>query len=219
MKDLKKQKSGAAQVDTPKPPRNNAWTRTLCCTVLDVLHSALSSTWCFVSHMLVRLGWESSGTIARRLPLVRAAGSLNNGNREADDVPHRGVQHQRCAADAGGTRQPSCMPVSRLPLLSHTDPTALQVSTRAFGAIKRHLMRADQVCAQYQPPPAAASPAPPAKRSGKRISGASCWRVSLSHGFGFGQCFARCSHVMNACRMRQLLGDSSTSTRYPNPRL
>jgi len=47
-----------------------------------------------VSHMLVRLGWESSGTIARRLPL-RAAGSLNNGNREADDVPHRGVQHQR----------------------------------------------------------------------------------------------------------------------------
>jgi hypothetical protein len=37
MKDLKKQKSGAAQVDTPKPPRNNAWTRTLCCTVLDVL--------------------------------------------------------------------------------------------------------------------------------------------------------------------------------------
>ena len=133
MKDLKKQKSGAAQVDTPKPPRNNAWTRTLCCTVLDVLHTALSSTWCFVSHMLVRLGWESSGTIARRLPLVRAAGSLNNGNREADDVPHRGVQHQRCAADAGGTRQPSCMPVSRLPLLSHTDPTALQVSTRAFG--------------------------------------------------------------------------------------
>ena len=66
------------------------------------------------------VGWESSGTIARRLPL-RAAGSLNNGNTGKLKTYLIAASNTKGAQPMpGGTRQPSCMLVSRLPLLTVT---------------------------------------------------------------------------------------------------